>query len=206
MKTKKLAVLTALFISYLGLSGSLHAEFLSLSVGFPVMQSYNDLKIEYSDKLVSTNPEYVDTEVKADGIPTGALIHANIPFFPGLGVEVYQTKLKVDSGYDLEKDVGDTKLKTVMYDLFYLLPIPFVNITLGGGMGQVELDCRECDDYFKKGSATQYFLQIGIPVLALFDLHFSYHGINSDIDSKVDTVKDISFDSTMYAFGAAFVF
>ena len=200
MEAKRLAIFTAVLIFFFSLSNNLYAEFLSLSVGMPVRQSFTDMEIDYS------NIYSADTKMKADGIPSGALIHVNIPFFPGLGIELYETKLKTDSGYDFEQGAGDTKLKTVMYDLFYLLPISGVNITIGGGLGKVELDCSECSDWFKKGDSRQYFLQIGIPILAVFDVHFSYHAISSDIDSNITTIKDLSFNSTMYAIGAAFVF
>ena len=207
MTKKNLAIFTALMAFLCGISSSLHAEILSVSAGLPVSQSFNDLKIEY-DSCGTSACE--DTKLKADGLPTGFLIHANIPFFPGIGYERYETELKVDSGVEIEESKGEMKLITNMYDLFYLLPVPIVNITIGTGMGSVEFDCKDCSDLFKKGSAYQYFLQFGVPILTLFDIHFSCHSIKGGIDSEdkddKKVVQDVSLDSTVFAVGLAFVF
>lgn len=193
MKIKKTLSLFLIGMTALIFSGSAFAEILSFSAGVPVYHTFKDLKIKWDDSARE------DTELEADGIPSGMMIHANIPFFPGIGYENYETKLKKKSGFDFGDDM---KLKTTLYDIFYLLPIPIVNITIGGGFGNAKITTSDGDS--DSGMITQYFVQVGLPVLAVFDLHVSYHTINGKV--KMDDADDIDISGNTAAIGVAFVF
>ena len=112
-------------------------------------------------------------EVKTDGV-SGMFIQVGVPIFPGVGMDSYKTKLK------------DTtmELATMIYNLYYLLPIPVINLTLGVGAGSTELQCTACSTYFEKGSATQWYASFGMPIIPLFDLHLSYRSVSSKIKLK----------------------
>ena len=96
--------------------------------------------------------------------PSGFLIGVQLPFAMGLGIDSYKTKLK-------ETEV---KLGTDMYNIFYQLPIPVINLIFGLGFGNQALECTTCADDYDKGSATQWYTSIGFPILPLFDIHLSY--------------------------------
>ena len=113
------------------------------------------------------------TEVKTDGV-SGMFIQVGVPIFPGVGMDSYKTKLK-DS---------DEDLATMIYNLYYLLPIPIINLTLGVGAGSTELQCSSCSSIFEKGSATQWYASFGMPIIPLFDLHLSYRSVSSKMKLK----------------------
>ena len=115
------------------------------------------------------------TEVKSDGV-SGYFIQVGVPILPGIGMDSYKTKLK---------DWSDpTDLETSIYNLYYLLPIPVINITLGAGVGSTELKCPSCAAWFDKSSATQVYASLGFPIIPLFDLHLSYRSVSSKIKIK----------------------
>ena len=68
-----------------------------------------------------------------------------------------------------------------MYNLYYLLPIPIVNLTIGVGTGKIQYYYGGVagDD----GAATQWYTSFGMPIIPLFDLHLSYRSISSKIES-----------------------
>ena len=68
-----------------------------------------------------------------------------------------------------------------MYNLYYLLPIPIINLTIGVGTGSTTFKCSGCDAYFDKGSASQWYASFGMPIIPLFDLHLSYRSVSSKI-------------------------
>ena len=115
------------------------AELFSVSAGVPFSHSFADTKFAESDGV------------------SGLFLAAKLPIMVGVGIESYKTKIK-----------GKTQiLATSMYDIFYQLPIPIVNLTLGLGMGSTELQCVGCTIY-DKGSATQWYTSVGIPFLPFF--------------------------------------
>ena len=113
-------------------------------------------------------------EVKSDGV-SGYFIQVGVPILPGIGMDSYKTKLK---------DNVDTDVETSIYNLYYLLPIPIINLTLGAGVGSTKIKCSGCDAYFDKGSATQVYASLGFPIIPLFDLHLSYRSVSSKIEYK----------------------
>ena len=102
--------------------------------------------------------------------PSGFLIGVQLPIAMGLGIDSYKTKLK---------ETDDYKLGTDMYNIFYQLPIPVINLIIGLGFGNQALECSTCADDFDKGSATQWYTSIGMPLIPLFDIHLSYRSITS---------------------------
>ena len=109
-------------------------------------------------------------ELKSDGV-SGIFIQVGVPMLPGIGMDSYKTKLK-DSTSDLA---------TMIYNLYYLLPIPIINLTVGVGTGSTELQCSSCAALFDKGSASQWYASFGMPIIPLFDLHLSYRSVSSKI-------------------------
>ena len=186
MVIKKITIFIAALTFFCGISSSLYAEFLSLSVGMPIQHTFDAAENSGGDKI------------EADGV-SGLMIHASIPLFPGLGYESYETGIKDDS---------DAKLVTEMYDIFYLFPIPVINFTAGLGIGKAKLDCDNCADYFESelGNTTQYYLQLGVPIIPLFDIHFSYHAITTKIKGKSSGIDDVDFSGNLMALGVQFTF
>ena len=157
------------------------AELFSVSAGVPFSHSFANSKVE------------------SDGV-SGFFLAAKLPIMVGVGIESYKTKIK-----------GTTqKLATSMYDIFYQLPIPIVNLTLGLGMGSTELQCVGCTIY-DKGSATQWYTSVGIPILPFFDAHLSLRRVSSKIKANAasgGTPKGTEYDvgGTVAGIGMAFGF
>ena len=108
------------------------------------------------------------SEIKAKGV-SGTFIQVGVPMLPGIGIDSYKTKL--------DDDV--TELATMIYNLYYLLPIPIINLTLGAGVGSTELQCETCAASLDKGTANQWFVSFGMPIIPLFDLHLSYRSVSA---------------------------
>ena len=114
-------------------------------------------------------------EVKSDGV-SGYFIQIGVPILPGIGMDSYKTKLK---------DWSDpTDLETSIYNLYYLLPIPVINITLGAGVGSTEIKFSGSEKYFDKGPASQVYASLGFPIIPLFDLQHSYRTVSSKVKIK----------------------
>ena len=125
----------------------------------------------------------------------------------GLGIDSYTTKFKThaDGTYGKWEPKYDAGLKTNMTNIFYQLPVPVVNLIIGLGMGTTEYDCTVCSQYYNKGSATQWYTSIGIPLIPLFDIHLSYRSITSKNIKDPDGDKyDVS--GTITGIGLAFNF
>ena len=128
--------------------------------------------------------------------PSGFLIGVQLPFAMGLGIDSYKTKLKET----------ETKLGTDMYNIFYQLPIPVINLIIGLGFGNQALECTACADDYEKGSATQWYTSIGFPIIPLFDIHLSYRSITSkNINIKESDTK-LDFSGSVTGVGFAFNF
>jgi hypothetical protein len=166
----------------------------SVSVGVPVGATF------------TTPNTYSDGSKDAtDGI-SGYFLGVQLPIALGLGMDSHTTKIK-DSLF---------KVKTTMYNLYYQLPVPVVSLILGLGTGSSNFDCANtgnsdavlaCKDYYEKGTVTQWYTSIGIPLIPLFDIHLSYRSITNkkvtDKESKTDK-NDLS--STITGLGLAFNF
>ena len=149
MKEKYLILALASSLYIFGAT-QVFAELFSASIGVPISHTISD-----------------DTVAESDGV-SGTFMHAKLPFIPlGLGIESYKTNIKNNS---------PLKIATTMFDIFYLLPIPIINLTLGIGAGNVKI---EGGSGFKKGSASQWYTSVGMPILPLFDIHLSYRSVTA---------------------------
>ena len=145
---------------------------LNFSAGIPLSQTY-------SGKDTSGN------DIESDGV-SGYFIQIGVPMLPGIGMDSYKTKLKCAS---CDKELS---VSTTMYNLYYLLPIPIINLTIGLGTGKTEYSYGgvAIDD----GAATQWYTSFGIPIIPLFDLHLSYRSISSKIESTSGSDKGTKYD------------
>ena len=161
-------ILTVFAASSLLLYSTQAFALFSLSAGIPLSHSFSDSNVAESDGV------------------SGYFIQVGVPLLPGLGMDSYETKLKCD-GCDKEK-----KLSTTMYNLYYQLPIPIVNLTLGLGAGKTQHYSGGVggDD----GAATQFYANVGIPIIPLFDIHLSYRSISSKIESTSGDNKGTEYD------------
>ena len=139
---------------------------INFSVGVPLSHTITG---KYSD----------GTEIKSEGV-SGTFIQVGVPMLPGIGMDSYKTKLESDAPFELE---------TMIYNLYYLLPIPIINLTLGVGTGSTTFKCSGCDAYFDKGSASQWYASFGMPIIPLFDLHLSYRSVSSKIKTKSGSIE-----------------
>ena len=156
----KKIILTVFAASSLLLYSTQAFALINFSVGVPLSHTI-------------TGKDSDGTEIKSDGV-SGTFIQVGVPMLPGIGMDSYKTKLK-DSTADLA---------TMIYNLYYLLPIPIINLTVGVGTGSTELQCSSCAALFDKGSASQWYASLGMPIIPLFDLHLSYRSVSSKIKIK----------------------
>ena len=148
-------------------SNTLRAEFISVSAGVPLSH------------------DIADENLTSDGV-SGYFFHIKFPILVGVGLENYETKIKDST----------TKIGTTMYDIFYLFPIPIINLTVGLGTGQTELICSNCSSTdlgdnnsgngsdYDKGTATQLYASLGVPFLGIVDAHLSYRTVSSTVKKK----------------------
>ena len=116
-------------------------------------------------------------DMESDGSPSGYFIQIGVPLLPGLGMDSYKTKVKC-ADCDQEFHVA-----TTIYNLYYLLPIPIINLTIGVGAGDTKFECSGWDCSWQDGgTATQWYTSFGMPILPLFDLHLSYRSVSSKIE------------------------
>ena len=133
------------------------------------------------------------SEIKAKGV-SGTFIQVGVPMLPGIGIDSYKTKLEDST----------TELATMIYNLYYLLPIPIINLTLGAGVGSTEMQCGTCAASFDKGTANQWYVSFGMPIIPLFDLHLSYRSVSSKI--KIISGGEHDFSGNVMGLGIGFNF
>ena len=153
---------------------------INLSVGVPLSHTF-------------TKEDAGGNKIETDGV-SGTFIQIGIPILPGIGLDNYETKVKDSS----------TKIATTMYNLYYLLPIPVINLTLGVGVGNTEIKCESCSSIYDKGGATQVYASLGFPIIPLFDLHLSYRSVSSKLKSKSGDEHD--FGGNVMGLGIGFNF
>ena len=130
----------------------------------------------------------------------------------GIGIDSYTTKFKTGDCKGCWHAASGGGLKTNMTNIFYQLPVPIVNLIIGLGMGTQEYDGKcdrdgnPCSKYYDKGSASQWYTSIGMPIIPFFDIHLSYRSITGkNIKFKSDGVKDDNSGSVT-GLGLAFNF
>ena len=175
---------------------------LSVSVGIPMSQTISG-NIGWSESYDRT---YGNAPDKTGGYFLGVSF---LSF--GLGIDSYTTKFKTgdcNGCWDAKYAAG---LKTNMTNIFYQLPVPIVNLIIGLGTGTQEYDCKTedgkgCSGYYDKGSASQWYTSIGMPLIPLFDIHLSYRSITSkNINIKASDTK-LDFSGSVTGVGFAFNF
>ena len=136
-------------------------------------------------------------DVESDGV-SGTFIQVGIPILPGIGMDNIETKLK---------DSGGIKLATTIYNLYYLLPIPVINLTLGAGVGSTEIKCDACSAAYDKGGAVQGYASLGFPIIPLFDLHLSYRSITTKVKGKGSNEgEEVDLSGNVMGLGIGFNF
>lgn len=194
MISKKIFSMIAAGLLVCGFSSSASAELLSISAGLPVAHTFSS---EWSG----------GESHESDGV-SGAMVHVKLPIMIGIGYEAYETKIKgIDSS-----SPDNIVLNTTLYDIFWLTPIPIINFTIGAGFGSSELECSatgfKCSDGYEAGSlgqTTQYYLQLGVPIIPLFDIHASYHQVSATVPGK-SGFDDETFEGNVIGLGVAFTF
>jgi len=159
---KRKIILTAFAATSLIFSSTQAFALINFSAGIPFSHTITG---KYTD----------GSEIKSDGV-SGMFIQVGVPIFPGVGMDSYKTKLK--------DNTPTVEVATMIYNLYYLLPIPIINLTLGAGVGSTELQCSGCAADFDKGTANQWYASFGMPIIPLFDLHLSYRSVNTKIGIK----------------------
>lgn len=133
-----------------------------------------DVPLQLNLKLDST---------KVDNSVSGFIAGVSLPFLVGFGYENYTAALN-------KKDLGGVKAadyKVQMFDIFLNLPIPVVNIAIGGGLGTGQFNP---DDFpgpgvkVKDAALSQYFVSLGYPILPLLDVHLGYRVFSGSHDIK----------------------
>ena len=175
---------------------------LSVSVGIPMSQAITG--------TVGGNASYDRTYGNAPDKTGGYFLGVSFLSI-GLGIDSYTTKFKTGDCKGCWEAEVDAGLKTNMTNIFYQLPVPIVNLIIGLGTGTQEYDCKTedgkgCSGYYDKGSASQWYTSIGMPIIPFFDIHLSYRSITSkNIKFKSDGVKDDNSGSVT-GIGLAFNF
>ena len=135
-----------------------------------------------------TGKDTSGNDLESDGV-SGTFVQIGVPILPGIGMDNYKTKIKC-SGC-----TGEIHVETTMYNLYYLLPIPIINLTVGVGAGKTNFLCDGSDCTWQDGgNASQWYTSLGFPIIPLFDLHLSYRSVSSKIESTSGSDKGEKHD------------
>ena len=146
---------------------------------------------------------YSSTQGGSNSNMEGYFLGVQLPFALGLGMDSHKSK------GDPPQEIV---LETNMYNLFYQLPIPVINLILGVGTGNQEYKCdnwgdgTSCSDALDKGSATQLYTSVGFPIIPLFDVHISYRMITSKNIKWKASEEKIDNSGSLLGVGFAFNF
>ena len=149
-----------------------------------------------------TGKDTSGNDLESDGV-SGTFVQIGVPILPGIGMDNYKTKIKC-SGC-----TGEIHVETTMYNLYYLLPIPIINLTVGVGAGKTNFLCDGSDCTWQDGgNASQWYTSLGFPIIPLFDLHLSYRSVSSKIETTTgsDKGKDDDVGGNVMGLGIAFNF
>ena len=184
----------------------------SISVGVPV-----------GSTITGEKPAGWTTNYKSEGV-SGYFLGVQLPFSVGLGLDSYKTNLEVSPGE------SELKLATSMYNLYYQLPVPVINLIIGIGTGKHTMECATCKEGYmgsssydsnddgtkdttsssqagyKSGSVSQWYASIGMPIMPLFDIHLSYRSITSKKVVYQANSNKLDLSSNVTGIGFAFNF
>ena len=178
----KKIILTVFAASSLLLYSTPSFALFSVSVGIPMSQTITG---KQSGQSYGNAPDKT----------SGYFLGVQLPFAIGFGIDSYTTKFKTDDSDGAWGPGGDASLKTNMTNIFYQLPVPVVNLIIGLGTGTTEYvgtntNGKDFSVYFDKGSASQWYTSIGMPIIPFFDIHLSYRSITAkNIKNKDDGRK-----------------
>ena len=198
----KKIILTVFAASSLLLYSTPSFALLSVSVGIPMSQAITG--------TVGGNASYDRTYGNAPDKTSGYFLGVSFLSF-GLGIDSYTTKFKTGDCEGCWDAAFGAGLKTNMTNIFYQLPVPIVNLIIGLGTGTTEYvgthtNGNDFSVYFDKGSASQWYTSIGMPLIPLFDIHLSYRSITAkNIKDKGEGTKDDNSGSVT-GIGLAFNF
>ena len=143
---------------------------INISVGVPLSHTF-------------TGKDTSGNDLESDGV-SGTFVQIGVPILPGIGLDNYKTTNKN------QYSSTEIELETTMYNLYYLLPIPIINLTIGAGAGKTNFLCDGSDCTWQDGgSATQWYTSFGFPIIPLFDLHLSYRSVSSKIETTTGSDK-----------------
>ena len=170
----------------------------SVSVGIPMSQTITG---KQSGRSYGNAPDKT----------SGYFLGVQLPFALGFGIDSYTTKFKTGNCNGCWGVGGDAGLKTNMTNIFLQLPVPVVNLIIGTGKGTTEYDCKysfgDCSKFYEKGSATQWYTSIGMPIIPFFDIHLSYRSITAkNIQHKLEEGKKDDNSGSVTGVGIAFNF
>ena len=136
-----------------------------------------------------------ETKCELDSL-SGYFLGVQLPFALGLGMDSIKVKGK-----------GQKSTSTIdIYNLFYQLPIPVINLIFGLGVGSESYEGDGSEDW-EDGTANQWYTSIGFPIMPLFDFHVSYRSITTkDAKYKPSGSKSQSSTATVMGAGLAFNF
>jgi hypothetical protein len=176
-----------------------HMKWLLPALAFCLMATFVAADIRVGVELpLSYNFKSADdgSSLDADGMPSGIILLAQLPFFSGgAGLESYEMKLD---------QTGNHSISLLMADVFYILPIPVVNISLGAGYGTVEAKGDNAS-YYQKTNCSQYFLRMSVPIGSLFELIGSYHNVFARV-AKKNSDQLLEVGGTLTTIGVAIGF
>jgi len=189
-------IILTLFVASSLLLYSIPSFAFSLSVGIPMSQTITG---KQAGKSYGNAPD------KTSGYFLG------VSFLSiGLGIDSYTTKFKTGNCNGCWGVGGDAGLKTNMTNIFLQLPVPVVNLIIGLGKGTTEYDCKysfgDCSAFYDKGSATQWYTSIGMPIIPFFDIHLSYRSITAKNIKNKDDGRKHDNSGTVTGDGIAFNF
>jgi len=193
----KKIILTVFAASSLLLYSTPSFALVSVSVGIPMSQTITG---KQAGKSYGNVPDKT----------SGYFLAVQLPFAIGLGIDSYTTKFKTGNCNGCWGVGGDAGLKTNMTNIFLQLPVPVVNLIIGLGKGTTEYDCKysfgDCSAFYDKGSATQWYTSIGMPIIPFFDIHLSYRSITAKNIKNKDDGRKHDNSGSVTGVGIAFNF
>ena len=137
--------------------------------------------------------------LEPEGTPSGFLLSGQLDVLPvgslGAILDSYTISLK---------DNGDSTVSRTLVGLYYLAPIPFIELAIGAGYGYSSVQGQYADKY-DQGTATQYLIKLGYNIIGNIGIHGSYRIIQSKIKYE-NTDFLLETGGTMISLGASFGF
>lgn len=112
-----------------------------------------------------------DPRWEADSV-SGLLLGFSLPGLPGLGLEQYRVKLRSPAGERWEESIS-------MLDASFTLPVPFVNVVLGVGVGRARLE-QQKKTLLEDVNLLQGMFSVGWPFGGFFDAHMGVYALRGD--------------------------